>query len=82
MVRWSWDAFWDTVENFTPLWFALAVTDALIGLGLVYILLSQPFDTSDPSVVVATVDLAIVAVTLVPLCYVLYRIRQLKREEY
>lgn len=82
MVRWSREEFWDAMENFTPLWLGLAVTDFLIGLGLVYILLSQPLDTSNPSDVVAVIDLAVVVVTLLPLSYVLYRIRQRKLEEY
>lgn len=82
MARWSRERFWDAMENFAALWFGLAVADALIGLGLVVILLSQPFDTHDPAVVVSVVDLAVVVVTVLPLSYVLYRVRQRREEEF
>lgn len=74
-IRFS-ERFWDTMESFRTLWIVLAVSDLLFGLMLIAVLLLTPFDSSNPSVVVAVVDVVIVVVTLVPLLYVIRRIEQ------
>lgn len=75
-MSWSWERFWDVMESYSILWVSLAVADVLFGLLAVVSLLLIPFDMSNPSVVVAVIDLIIVAVVLLPLSYVLVRIRQ------
>lgn len=75
-MSWSWERFWDVMESYSILWVSLAVVDVLFGLLAVVSLLLIPFDMSNPSVVVAVIDLIIVAVVLLPLSYVLVRIRQ------
>ncbi|RDI69761.1 hypothetical protein [Halopelagius longus] len=80
-MNWSREEFWERMEGFRVLWFCLAVADVLFGLVAVATLVVMPFDTSEPSVVIAVLDIAIVVVTLVPLTYVLYRLRQRQREK-
>lgn len=75
-MNWSWERFWDVMEGYSVLWVSLAVADVLFGLLAVVSLLLMPFDMSNPSVVVAVIDLIIVAVVLLPLSYVLVRLRQ------
>lgn len=72
----SWELFWGILEDYTAVWTALAIAAVLFGAVSLVSLLAQPFDTSDPSVVIAVVNIVLVAVLLVPLGYVLYRIRQ------
>ena len=80
MADWSWERFWTVLEDYTPVWFALGVADVLFGLAALVSLLVQPFDTSNPGVVIAILDLVIAIAILVPLGYVLYRIRQRRRQ--
>ena len=82
MVRWSAEEFWDAMESFAMLWYGLAVADAVAGLVVLFLLLTTQFDTSDPSVIVSVLDLAVVVITLIPLGYVLYRVRERRLEEY
>lgn len=80
MADWSWERFWAVLEDYTPVWFALGIADVLFGLAALVSLMVQPFDTSNPGVVIAVIDLSMAIVILVPLGYVLYRIRQRKQQ--
>lgn len=82
MTTWSWERFWEAMESLSVLWFGLAVADVLFGLLAVVSLASMPIDRTDPAFVVAVLDLVIVVVTLVPLAYVLYRLRERERGEW
>lgn len=80
MTSWSWERFWDAMESFRPLWYVLTAADLTFGLVAVVALTAIRFDSSNPAFVVVVLDLAIVAVTLVPLLYMLYRLRARERE--
>ncbi|MDS0295736.1 hypothetical protein [Halogeometricum luteum] len=73
---WSWEEFWDVMESFSFLWFGIAVADLLFGLLAIVALAVASLDPSDPGYVVVVLDLVLVVVTLIPVSFVLYRLRQ------
>ena len=73
---WSWEEFWDVMESFSFLWFGIAVADLLFGLLAVVAFVVAPLSPSDPGYVVIVLVFVLIAVTLIPVSFVLYRLRQ------
>ena len=75
----SWELFWDLLEDYAAVWTALAAATGLFGIASLVTLLVLPFNTSDPSVAISVVNVTLAGGLLLPLSYILYRIK--KRSE-
>ncbi|WP_139173385.1 hypothetical protein [Halogranum gelatinilyticum] len=64
------------MESFSYLWFGIAVADLLFGLLAVVALVVASLGPSDPGYVVVVLTLVLIVATLIPVSFVLYRLRQ------